>query len=1218
MCTTRVNQALMGFVLLAAVSCLVAPVLAGENEDLNFAKKLRRDGMYVAAAEEFLRFTEKYPQSVFRPEALFSAAEAYLQAVKANDALSTYEKFIDAYPRDERACMARLQRGKIFKALKRYKEGADELLLIPDESPGCPVLDQALLDAAECLMSMGDFEGASRVLRRLINDRKDSQLAPRARYTLSLALASVGRDMESDNVLGEIVSMYPSSPVRALALVRLGERALAKNDFAGAEKYFRTVEKDFNEDPLSEKAASGLIDIQAKKGNTDALLGESERFLEKYPDSDMRAKVTRGAVEAALKAKKPDKALSLLASLDAGKAASDTTGEMALLRARVLGETGQFDGAIAALGAMREKHPSSPYLNDALVLEAELRDRAGSPLEANRLYNLALMGNVERDERFKITARLADLSVERLSDTLSAIRYWQLIVEEDKDGSAAEEALYRSSVLQEKTGDFEGATRGFNSIITRFSEGQYAAPARERLKVLALRPVYNEDVARRLAKIDSRDLGPAERALETGVVLVDRSRDAEAAIPRLEGALAQALSDSLRAKGSYYLGVARLMRSDAAASRGADGAAERSRGLDLLAETARKYAGTPWGERASREYIERRESEWSLAERLGKVEEHLARHGTGQGRWWAIGKKASYLGERAAQGDTVAANAALVLVNEVSRSSAPAVERAEAMLLGASLMRAKGNHAGAARALESFIAAAPDDPRVTGALYDLGEALLSSRDYAGALAAYDRCIERAPGRLIAEKCRLRKGDSYYNQGLFAEAAREYAAFGAAFPKSDFAPDAVFREALAREKMGDVRGADEILQGLLSKTGSTPAVRMRTLAALGGRYLESRQYDRARPLLEELAAGERTAQNLTLAAEAQLGSGEYRGAANNFSEALKLQGVDSCRATAGRAKASLRLEAADRYVADTRWLASRCATWKGYPGVMLEKGAMEAEAGRCDEAAATLGEMQRRNPGTAEAAEAGFYLALCDLKRGGYQEAAGKLESFIAAAPQSAVLPQAYFKLASAQYASGNLNLAAKNYALAAESAKDPELAFMAWKNLGGVYQQLEKWSDAASTWQKLVETYPERGDIVEVLFDLGFCYSQGRRNELAYDVYSRIPDVATNEEQQGRAHYWAGMSLKSLHRYDEAIREFLRVPYLKTGGMWGVTSKLEAAACCELSGDLGQAKTIYESVLAANGPASDWGKVATDGLKRIAEAQAAEGSKAGEASGKKE
>jgi TolA-binding protein len=320
------------------------------------------------------------------------------------------------------------------------------------------------------------------------------------------------------------------------------------------------------------------------------------------------------------------------------------------------------------------------------------------------------------------------------------------------------------------------------------------------------------------------------------------------------------------------------------------------------------------------------------------------------------------------------------------------------------------------------------------------------------------------------------------------------------------------------------------------------------------------------------------------------------------------------------KSYLRLKETARYGADIASLTVRCSAWKGFPGVMLEKGRIEAEEGSCGEAAKTLDELQKKYAGTDEGSEALFYLALCDLKRGGYKEAAEKLESFIAASPRSAILPEAYFKLASAHYGANNLNLAAKNYALAAESAKDREMSFTAWKNLGSIYQQLERWDDAASTWQKLAETFPERDGIVEVLFDLGLCYNQSGKNELAYTVYSRIPDVATNEEQQGRAHYWAGMSLKSMGKHEEAIRELLRVPYLKTGGMWGVTAKLEAAGCCELTGDLGQAQAIYESVLSAHGAASDWGRVASEGLKRIEEKKAQRGTdtKAGEASDKKE
>ncbi len=202
-----------------------------------------------------------------------------------------------------------------------------------------------------------------------------------------------------------------------------------------------------------------------------------------------------------------------------------------------------------------------------------------------------------------------------------------------------------------------------------------------------------------------------------------------------------------------------------------------------------------------------------------------------------------------------------------------------------------------------------------------------------------------------------------------------------------------------------------------------------------------------------------------------------------------------------------------------------------------------------------------------------------------------------------MVPEAYFKLAGAQFAAGNHNLAARNFALAAEAFSDDDRAYLAWRNLGRVYQELEDWKKAADTWKRVSELFPVREETVEVLFNLGFCYNQTGRHELAYEVYRRIPNVSTSDEQRDRAHYWAGISLKSLGRHAEAVREFLRVPYLRTGGMWGVTSKLEAAACYEIVGEIEEARKIYQDVVKSHGAGSDWGRVASEAIERIAAVQ---------------
>lgn len=1185
----------LAFILCAS---LALPLIAGENEDLDFAKQLRHDGKYVEAAGEFLLLVDKYPQSAFRPEALFSAGECFLQAYKAQEALDVYQRFLETYPKDERACLARLQRGKIFKALKRYKEGADELLLIPDQYPGCPVLDQALLDAAECLMSEGDSEGAELVLRRIINDRKESSVTARARYTLTIILINTGRGPEAERELGEIVSRYKTSPVRALALILLGQRALAKNDYSKAEGFYRTVNKDFKEDPLAEKAILGIIEIDAKRGNPGAVLAESERFLARFPSSGERVDVTRRAVEAALDLKRPDKAIALIDSLKAGAAAPDSTGEILLLTARALAGAGNVSEAVAELDSMRGDYPSSPLLADALVLEAELREGAGAPLEAARLYNLALAGATDSARRIRLYTRLAQLSASRLADTLSAIHYWKLVSEEDR-GSGAAEALFRESVLEEETGDLPAASRGYEVIISRFPDGKFAAEARERLRTIALLPVRNESVTRKLARIEKGDAGPAQRSVETGAVLVEDARDAARAIPCLEKALSMELSDSLRAKAGYYLGRALLMRYDIAKVRGRDDEGGLKKGIDLLKGTADRYSGTVWGERAERDYLGRRFPEWSPAESIGKIDGYLKSYGAGPGRWWALNRKAGFLYELARAGDTTSAKAALAACDEVLAGGASRDDKKEAMLLGASLMRMRGDDAGAARGFQNFVASYGDDSRVITALYDLGETLAERKDYGGAAAAYDRCIAQAPASAVAEKCMIRKADCLLGQNMFAEAAAAYDSFSVRHSTTGLADEAIFREALAKDKLGEQGAIESELDTLLGKQDVAPALRLRVIAWYGDWLLRHGGFEKARPLLEELVRADRSAANVTLEGEAEFGAHDYTAALKSFSDALAMPKADSCRVIAGRAKSYLRLKSGDKAAADLALLESRCAGSKGIAGVILERGMIEQEEGRCEDAAKTMGDLRTEYPGGEEGAEALYYLALCDIKRGEYKAAVERLERFLDEVPRSPMVAQAYFKLGTAEYGAKNLNLAANDYALAAEAAKDRDLSFAAYKNLGGVQQQMEKWDDAAATWQKVIELFPERKGIIETFFDLGFCYNQAGKNQLAYDVYVRIPDIATNEEQQGRAHYWAGMSLKSLGAYDEAIQEFLLVPHLKTGGMWGVTSKLEAASCYEATGAVDEATKIYRDVLASYGVNSDWGRVATEGLKRI-------------------
>jgi len=1188
------------FALLPLCVLLVAStggLAAGELEELNFAKKLMRDGLYVAAAEEFQRFAERYPGSPHRAEALSQAGEAYMKAGKANEALGAFDTYMESYASGPDACRVRFHRGRILKALKRYADSADEFLQLADTYLDCALVDQALLEAGDCLLSAGEVSQATSVLRRLVQGRESSDVTPRGMFSLSLALERGGRDLEASEVLKKILESYPKSPVAALALLNLADKASARGEFDEAIAYLDRVEERFEELALRERAALLTIGILEGRGDDGRLLAETRDFIDRFRESPKRGEVYMKAIRAASRLRRHEDLLRLVRSFRAENTFSDPDGEIRLLEAGALAARGETERAITLLEDFRYDHPRSPLREDALRLDADLLYSAGRVEEARRVYSALMLEPLETARRGALLERMAEIAADHFADTTSALDYWTMVLE--SGGDLEEKALFRIGIFRERLGDRSGAVEAFGRLLERFPRGEYAAAAKKAVRRIGLRPDWTAEAARKLAEIAASTEDASHRSVRAGIVAIEEAGDPYRAVELLERGLRTKLPDSIRGMAKYELGAARYRISELQEASGKNHDKERERALSLWLETAREFVGTPWGGRAHRAYIEAKFDQWNAAERLARIDEYLSFYGKGEGRWWADRKKLEFLYDLAQKGDTLSLDRALTLSGELLGSGAPEGVRREAALRRGYLYRIAGDARAAASAFENFVSRYGEDSRSPAVLYDLGETYLELREYERAARVYRACMESAVQRELQEKSMLRMGDGYYYARRFEEAASAYADFSERYPSSPLAGEAIFREALALERLGEAGRADRIVESLAERDDLSPRLRAKVLRKRGERFILSGDFEKAGPPLEELVSLERSYENLFLLARARLGAGAYKEAADGFTRALGFDGADSCGVLSGRARANLGRGELGRARTDIESLERRCPGSRELAEVLLRRGIIESERGECALADSTLTGLRRRFAGTGEAMDALYYLALCDMKRGGYDRAVERLESFLGAAPQSELAPEAYFKLAGAHYAKGNHNLAARYYALAAESYDDPEQACLARRNLGRIYQELEDWEKAADTWKEISELHPEREGAVEALFNLGFCYNQTGRDELAYGVYKRIPDVAVSEEQRGRSHYWAGVSLKNLGRYAEAVREFLRVPYLRTGGMWGVTSKLEAAACCERLGETDEALKIYRDVIRNHGPASDWGRVASEAVRRI-------------------
>lgn len=1172
---------------------------AGENDDFRFAGRLYRDGMFIAAAEEYIRFSEKYPSSQLRPAALFHGGESWMKAGRPPEAMEAFAALLASYPSDENACRARFYRGDILRVLKRYREAADELLMIEESYPDCPLTGQAQLTAGECLISSGDHHGAAAILRRLKGDPENPDLQPRAMYSLAVALREIDRDLEADRILEDLISGHSGSPVSALALLRLGERYADAGDLERAERYFRRAAGSYREKSLKERAVSKIIETAFDRGRYETVLGDSREYLEEFPESERRPEIYRMAIEAASKTGTHDRALEMIDMWRSEGSLADSLGEISLMRAGILAERRDDGEALEELERFRHTWPASPLLGDALLLEANLLRRAGAYGEAAARLLLALLEKGEGPVRAEILSTLASLSLEQASDTLAAIRYWEMIVSEGHEGSVEERALWEAGRAKEALGDIRGASEKYSELVERYPDGTHSEAASAWLSRRSLSRRDGTPAIRKLAGYAMTDDPPAARALETGIILLEDADMPEEASAHMERAIELGLGREDVGKAKYYLGSSynRMYELSAASRKPDDGL--RKKAISTWLEVARESSGNGWGRAAHRKYLEYKLEGWKLADQLARLDEFIRIYGDTEDRWWALGKKVEFLYIEAGKGQQWAIDSALVFCGEILRAKTPEETARESLLRSGYLYRLKDDMERASESFERFVREYPEDGRTASVWYDLGETLVRIKEYGRAVDAFSSCLDSDPSLHLEERCYLRIGDCRYYMHDFENAADIYRTFGELYAESDLADESSYREALALERLGRFERCDSILTSMTGREGIARNLRTRLLVRLGQRLKVSGRPEEAKPLLAELVSLEKRPDNLALYAEVLFETGAYGEAAGIYSEAAGMNGVDSCRVFSGRAKARFRQSDERRGASDLEVLLRNDPGCSEIADVLLEKGKAEARAERCDEASTTLSALRERYSGTEAGSRALYHMALCDIKRGGYAEAIDKLRLFLRESPQTPLIDQAYFKLASAHYASGNLNLAASNYGLASEASGDGELSFLALKNMAMVYQELEEWEKAADGWYRIAESYPGREDIVEIFFNLGFCYSQSGNFEMAREVYSRIPGVAETEEQRGRSHYWTGISLKNLGRYDEAVREFLRVPYLNTGGMWGVTSKLEAALCYERLGQIEQAVQIYERIVTAHGESSDWGSIARKALDRI-------------------
>jgi TolA-binding protein len=1150
-----------------------------ENADFKLALNLYRDGLHDLAAEQLRQFLAAYPLSAQAAEARFTLGLAQLQLRRYDDARITFQTFAITYQDNPRAPEAWWKVGEAFAAQGNHREAALAFERVKTFHPRSSGAADALARAGREFLLAGMPDDARRVLRIVLQEYGSSGAALTARTQLGDLYVAEGKLEEARVELLRVVEGDPSPVARSQALLSLGavEQQLGQTDRA-AGRYREITTRQ----PGSAAAAAAFLAL----GRIEAAAGRPQQAIEQYRKVlDARAVADSAVIRDAL-----------IGAGDAYMTLKDFAGagrNYNLYLSSFPGDTLQtavlWKNARAAAGARNYSRstelctrilaaPAPAVLHRRARMRIALNAEAqGNHAQAVQLFEQYASANPDDPVSPAVLLRAARRAHEQLTDPRTALDLLELIGSRHATAPEADDALAEASAIAGEMRETDDAVRAARQLITRFPGSDHRIAADARLRRIELYEARNKDA------------GLEKLALLIGDVVAERDRDGLAF--RLGEVYFHDLKNYAAAAQQFGNAIASGMQD----SRFVDALYLRARSLELLAATDPAHteraveaytiflSSFPEDPRAPEAAVARFLLEPGDAAAAAAAADTLLASPSGSAGGDRVLDRVA--GLRLAAGDTTGALTTLARLRTEHPASPFAPGAALTML---TLLRTGGRPDSALTLARSVLEDAPVSPALPPMLAAAGEMLMDGGRPAEAVPFYRRLTSEFPYTSSAADARRNLAHALTAAGNGAEAVPLFRALlqaEIANPLGDGTPDPdlVLGLAQALTATGERTEARTLLRELVGRDPAGAAA-SGAFTLLGIIARADGSQDLAAAYFAQASAGEGPVRASPDIADLLFESGR-------FPEALR-QYTALAEGAAGdlRRRYDARIILCRIHTGDPRALEEQIRAFaRTYRNTDEELASFELERGNAlfarqdyANAAKAYSRVLDDYDETASAPAAMYWSAKILESSGKVPEAQKQYERLLKEYPGAAVLPRAHLALGNIAYNAERWDAATRYYRLVVDDPRpDPEILPFAMNNLIETYETAGVYDAALALTRRYLEQYPNAEDSFNKKIKIGVLYQRlGYHEQSVLHLTSLLDQAGSDLEGEirytiGEAHYGKG-------DYQQAILEFLKVPYLVTNKGkidWTANALYMSGQSYEKMGRHDQALTMYQQIV---------------------------------------
>ena len=430
----------------------------------------------------------------------------------------------------------------------------------------------------------------------------------------------------------------------------------------------------------------------------------------------------------------------------------------------------------------------------------------------------------------------------------------------------------------------------------------------------------------------------------------------------------------------------------------------------------------------------------------------------------------------------------------------------------------------------------------------------------------------------------------FNDGLYADAAREYKQFIINYPNSKRLPDAMLRVGQAHARAEQYDRALEAFRQFIDRypthieVGSAMRARANALSQLG-------EHTRAGAAYREVHAAYPASTN---APQDLLSAGEnyHKGGALSEASAAYRQLVEQYpksslinEATFNLGRVLLKESRTEEALVQFRTLAEHPGSAKRKPDALLEMGNIALSRDNLSEAERIFATLRARYPATPAAQNSHLILGAWHAGKNDWASAEKTYNNALVKIPNNTRRQQALLGSANAKRKLGKSEGALQRYASFLRAYPKSPFHAHALIGYGRTYADLKNYRNALDAFRNLQEKYPDADVSIQAYGDIGNLWRALGTHQKALSAYQTYLARIQSPIEKARARLLIAQICEDLHWYDLAAENYRTlinsaIAHYAAEGQYGL------ARVYEKTGETARALREYRTYIKNHGDAA--------------------------------